>query len=180
MLKRAAETPVSAAAQAWRTKTSLSSELPLFEHTPFPLWMELRPAVSAGCGWFDMVPAYEAAMRSILITALSTFILVAGQSPCAAQTKTDEPATGAPGVITQGAAGVSVGGQAAARKGDTDDQGSAIVQGSSNVFINGKPAVTVGDRTGCGGIVVGGASNVFVNGKPLARAGDLTTGCEKN
>ncbi|CAN0195838.1 unnamed protein product [Phaeothamnion confervicola] len=94
-----------------------------------------------------------------------------------AQDKRSEPATGAPGVITQGSGNVSIGGQAAARKGDTDDRGSALVEGSSNVTINGRPAVTLGDRTGCGGVTVGGSSNVFINGKPVARAGDLTTGC---
>ena len=84
---------------------------------------------------------------------------------------------GAPGVIVEGSGNVSVGGQAAARKGDRTDDGQAAVEGSPNVFINGKPAVRVGDRTGCGGVAVGGASNVFVNGKPLARSGDLTSGC---
>ena len=83
----------------------------------------------------------------------------------------------APGVIVEGSGNVSVGGQAAARKGDRTDGADAAVEGSPNVFINGKPAVRVGDRTGCGGVVVGGASNVFVNGKPLARSGDLTSGC---
>ena len=99
--------------------------------------------------------------------------------PARAQDKAEPPTGGAPGVITQGSGNVSVGGQAAARKGDTTDQADQVVEGSSNVFINGKPAVTVGDRTGCGGVVVGGQSNVFVNGKPLARAGDLTSGCDK-
>jgi uncharacterized Zn-binding protein involved in type VI secretion len=118
-------------------------------------------------------------MRSLTLLSLLAAVAVAGITPCAAQNKPAEPATGAPGVITQGAAGVSIGGQAAARKGDADDQGSALVEGSSNVFINGRPAVTLGDRTGCGGVVVGGASNVFINGKPVARAGDMTTGCDK-
>ena len=109
---------------------------------------------------------------------LSTAALLATLPGVArAQNTQPPPATGAPGVITGGSGNVSVGGQAAARKGDTTDGATAIVEGSSNVFINGKPAATVGDRTGCGGIAVGGASNVFVNGKPVARAGDLTTGC---
>lgn len=84
---------------------------------------------------------------------------------------------GAPGVIVQGSGNVSVGGQPAARKGDTTDSSQALVEGSSNVFINGRPAVTAGDKTGCGAITVGGASNVFINGKPVARSGDLTAGC---
>jgi uncharacterized Zn-binding protein involved in type VI secretion len=120
----------------------------------------------------------ELPMRAIALP----LVLIFGTGavlPVAAQSGPTEPATGAPGVIIQGSANVSVGGQAAARKGDTDDRGSALVEGSSNVFINGKPAVTLGDRTGCGGITVGGSSNVFVNGKPMARAGDLTTGCDK-
>ncbi len=85
--------------------------------------------------------------------------------------------SGAPAVIVEGSGDVSVGGQGAARKGDTADDSQPIVGGSGNVFINGRPAVTAGDRTACGGVTVGGASNVFVNGKPLARSGDLTTGC---
>jgi uncharacterized Zn-binding protein involved in type VI secretion len=82
-----------------------------------------------------------------------------------------------PSVITSGSNNVSVGGQDAARKGDTTDASQAVSEGSSNVFINGKPAARVGDRTNCGGIVVGGAANVYVNGKPMARSGDLTAGC---
>ena len=82
-----------------------------------------------------------------------------------------------PSVIVGGSNDVSVGGQDAARKGDTTDAAQAVVEGSSNVFINGKPAVRVGDRTNCGGIVVGGAGTVYVNGSPLARSGDLTAGC---
>jgi len=117
-------------------------------------------------------------MRSFTFLSLLTAAMLPCSGPCGAQNKPAEPATGAPGVITQGAGNVSVGGQAAARKGDTDDRGSAVVEGSSNVFINGRPAVTLGDRTGCGGVVVGGASNVFINGKPVARAGDMTTGCD--
>jgi len=108
----------------------------------------------------------------------SLFMAVPVLALAAAQgwAQSTEPAA-APGVITSGSTNVSVGGQAAAAKGDTTDSATAVVGGSSNVFINGKPAATVGDQTGCGGIVVGGSSNVFVNGKPLARAGDLTTGC---
>lgn len=116
-------------------------------------------------------------MRYVTFSTYLAFITMAGLAPCAAQEKPQGPATGQPGVLTQGSEGVSIGGQPAARKGDADDRASAIVEGSSNVFINGRPAATVGDRTGCGGVVVGGASNVFINGKPVARAGDVTTGC---
>ena len=116
-------------------------------------------------------------MRAITLSLLPAFVTLFGIAPAIAQNSAAEPGSGAPGVITQGSANVSVGGQAAARTGDADDRGSAIVQGSSNVFINGRPVVTLGDRTGCGGITVGGSSNVFVNNKPVARAGDITTGC---
>jgi uncharacterized Zn-binding protein involved in type VI secretion len=82
-----------------------------------------------------------------------------------------------PSVIVSGSNNVSVGGQDAARKGDTTDASEAVSEGSSTVFINGKPAVRVGDQTNCGGVVVGGAANVYVNGRPMARSGDLTAGC---
>jgi uncharacterized Zn-binding protein involved in type VI secretion len=114
-------------------------------------------------------------MRTTRLLACLVAALAAPLTPASAQGA--PPATGAPGVITQGSGDVSIGGQSAARKGDTTDQGSALSEGSSNVFINGKPAVTLGDRTKCGGVTVGGASNVFINGKPVARAGDLTTEC---
>jgi uncharacterized Zn-binding protein involved in type VI secretion len=101
--------------------------------------------------------------------------LIAAAAPAAGQDRATGPAT--PGVITQGSGNTSIGGQAAARKGDAVSGDGAVVQGSPDVFINGKPAVTVGDKTGCGGITIGGSSNVFINGKPVARTGDLTTGC---
>lgn len=104
--------------------------------------------------------------------ALLASPVLAQQGPAASQ-----PSSPGPGVITEGAKGVTIGGAPAARVGDRTSEGSAVVQGSSNVFINGKPAVTIGDTTGCGGVVVGGASGVFINGKPVARAGDTTTGC---
>ena len=84
---------------------------------------------------------------------------------------------GVPGVVTGGSSSTSIGGQAAARKGDSTDAGGAIIEGSKDVFIDGKPAAVLGDKTNCGGITIGGAGNVFINGKPAARAGDLTTGC---
>jgi uncharacterized Zn-binding protein involved in type VI secretion len=95
-----------------------------------------------------------------------------------AQQRTDEAASQAPRVITQGSGNVSIGGLPGARKGDTTDRGDTLEQGSPDVFINGKPAVTIGDGTSCGGVTVGGAPNVFINGKPVARAGDLTSGCK--
>ena len=102
-------------------------------------------------------------------------ILLAGTAVAQADDAALPAAT--PQVITSGSNNVSVGGQDAARKGDTTDASEAVSEGSSNVFINGKPAVRVGDRTNCGGIVVAGAANVYVNGKPMARSGDLTAGC---
>lgn len=118
----------------------------------------------------------------IATTRLAAVSLIALSAMAAASIAQDKPATGpaqpaGPGVITEGAQGVTIGGGAAARAGDRTSDGNAVVKGSPNVFINGKPAVTVGDTTGCGGVVVGGASNVFINGKPVARAGDVTTGC---
>ena len=105
-----------------------------------------------------------------------TLALVLVVTAPVAEAQQNPPAAG-PGVITEGAKGVSIGGAPAACVGDRTSEGSPVAKGSSNVFINGKPAVTVGDTTGCGGVVVGGASGVFINGKPVARAGDVTTGC---
>lgn len=110
-----------------------------------------------------------------VISALAALSL-AGAPAVHAQTPSASQPAG-PGIITEGASGVSIGGQAPARVGDRTSDGSAIVKGSPNVFINGRPAVTTGDATGCGGIVIGGGSGVFINGKPVARAGDLSTGC---
>lgn len=84
-----------------------------------------------------------------------------------------------PGVITGGAASVTVDGKPAARVGDSTT-GGAIVEGSSNVFINGKPMAVVGGRTNCGGATVTGSSGVFINGKPMARQGATTSGCPGN
>ena len=116
--------------------------------------------------------------RSFVFGTIGTCLALL--SPAIAAAQTPSPATppqSGPGVITDGAKGVTIGGAPAARAGDRTSGGDAVVSGSSNVFINGKPAVTVGDTTGCGGVVVGGASGVFINGKPVARAGDATTGC---
>lgn len=112
-------------------------------------------------------------MHAFLVWATRIACVAAGAVIAVAQA----PQNNAPSVITGGSSNTSIGGQPAARSGDTTDGGNALVQGSSNVFINGRPATTVGDRTGCGGVIVGGAGNVFINGKPAARAGDLTTGC---
>lgn len=112
------------------------------------------------------------------VTALAILAACTVAGSALAQDRPVAPGAPAqPGVITEGAQGVTIGGGAAARAGDRTSGGDAIVNGSPNVFINGRPAVTVGDTTGCGGVVVGGASNVFINGKPVARAGDVTTGC---
>jgi len=97
---------------------------------------------------------------------------------CALPAAAQSPPSGAPGVITEGSKDTSIGGQAAARKGDrTSSPGDTVQGGSPDVFINGRPAATVGDKTGCGGVAIGGAPNVFINGKPVARTGDLTSGC---
>jgi uncharacterized Zn-binding protein involved in type VI secretion len=117
------------------------------------------------------------AMRFHIKSACAAILLsvIAGAAPLSAQAPLESGKV--PGVITEGAKGVTIGGAPAARAGDRTGDGDAIAKGSSNVFINGRPAVTVGDTTGCGGVVVGGASGVFINGKPVARAGDVTTGC---
>lgn len=114
-------------------------------------------------------------VTSRLAASLSLIALSALADCALAQDRPLAPAQ--PGVITEGAQGVTIGGGAAARAGDRTSDGDAVAKGSPNVFINGRPAVTIGDTTGCGGVVVGGASNVFINGKPVARAGDVTTGC---
>lgn len=111
-----------------------------------------------------------------LTVAIGWSALVAG--PALAQDPKTGLPPGSPGVITKGSGDTSIGGQPAARKGDTTDTSGTIEQGSSNVFINGKPAVTAGDKTNCGGVTISGAPNVFINGKPVARAGDMTTGCK--
>ena len=48
-----------------------------------------------------------------------------------------------PGVVTQGSRDVMIGGHAAARQGDSTNNGDVIVEGSKNVFINGKPAAVL-------------------------------------
>jgi len=114
--------------------------------------------------------------RALPGAAVLLGVLMSG-TPSLAQERTPSAAPSGPGVITEGASGVTFGGAPAARVGDRTSDGAPVAKGSSNVFINGRPAVTVGDTTGCGGVVVGGASGIFINGKPVARAGDATTGC---
>lgn len=81
-----------------------------------------------------------------------------------------------PGVVTGGAANVTIDGKPAARVGDTTSDGR-IVEGAQGVFINGKPAAVVGGRTDCGGKTTSGSGGVFINGKPMARQGDTISGC---
>ena len=61
--------------------------------------------------------------------------------------RAQEPVAGAgvPGVVTGGSSTTSIGGQAAARKGDASDGGGAIIEGSKNVLIDGRPAAVLGD-----------------------------------
>lgn len=115
-------------------------------------------------------------MRVMWTVVLCQVVLWSSAAVAIAQDNKGAPGT--PGVITGGSANTSIGGQAAARRGDTtSESGDSVVGGSNNVFINGKPAATAGDKTGCGGVALGGGSGVYINGKPAARAGDLTTGC---
>lgn len=117
-------------------------------------------------------------MSRLRVHGTAVALVLLGPAFAVAQDRPVTPAApSAPGVITEGAQGVTIGGAPAARAGDRTSSGDALAKGSSNVFINGRPAVTLGDTTGCGGVVVGGASGVFINGKPVARAGDVTTGC---
>jgi len=136
-------------------------------------------AVPIAALMFPPQPAFTGGFKvsNRFLATLCALAVPLGTAAVFAQDDRSGSAPGTPGVIIQGSGDVSVGGRAAARRGDTDDRGSALVEGSPNVIINGRPAVTLGDRTGCGGVTVGGASNVFINGKPVARAGDTTTGC---
>jgi uncharacterized Zn-binding protein involved in type VI secretion len=115
-------------------------------------------------------------MRGWAVCMMAAALAAAGSA--SAQDRPTDLTAPTPGVITKGSGDTSIGGQAAARRGDTTDRGGTLEQGSSNVFINGKPAVTAGDGTSCGGVTVSGAPNVFINGKPVARAGDVTSGCK--
>jgi uncharacterized Zn-binding protein involved in type VI secretion len=117
-------------------------------------------------------------MRKWALSTAAMTCIVFAAGVASAQDRTDGPPVAAPGVITKGSGDTSIGGQPAARRGDTTDTAGTIEQGSSNVYINGRPAVTAGDKTNCGGVTISGAPNVFINRKPVARAGDLTTGCK--
>ena len=83
-----------------------------------------------------------------------------------------------PGVVTSGAAGVTINGKPAARSGDTTSNGGpdGLFSKQRVVLINGKPAVVMGDRTHCGGKTTSGSHGVFINGKPMVREGDQTSG----
>lgn len=109
-----------------------------------------------------------------ILSGLVLVLAFAASLPVSAQER-----PGAPGVITNGSNGVSIGGKPAARQGDGTTGGNVVVEGSKNVFINGKPAAVTSDKTSCGGVVVGGGGNVFINGKPAARSGDQTSGCPR-
>jgi uncharacterized Zn-binding protein involved in type VI secretion len=131
--------------------------------------LPVRHIVACANGYQALPAEQRLVMRTMLFcqialaAALSTTVLA--------------QSTGAPGVITGGADGVTFNGKPAARQGDTTSDGSAIVEGSPNVFINGRPAAVLGGRTGCGGVVVGGAGGISINGKPAARTSDQTSGC---
>src|SRR5262245_58343429 len=128
-------------------------------------------ATVAGPSWRVGMPK-----RAVEIVACMVALLEIASTACV-EAQHSGGGTGAPGVVTGGSSSTSIGGQAAARRGDATDGGGAIVEGSKDVLIDGKPAAVLGDKTNCGGITIGGAGNVFINGKPAARAGDLTTGC---
>jgi len=81
--------------------------------------------------------------------------------------------TSHPGVIAgPGALNVLIGGQPAARVGDTHvcamppvagpHPPTPIVAGSATVFIAGQPAARLGDPNGCGATSVAGCLNVLI------------------
>jgi uncharacterized Zn-binding protein involved in type VI secretion len=81
--------------------------------------------------------------------------------------------TSHPGVIAgPGALNVLIGGQPAARVGDTHvcamppvagpHPPTPIVAGSATVFIAGQPAARLGDPNGCGATIVAGCLNVLI------------------
>jgi len=114
-------------------------------------------------------------MRVLIVLIAGQLIVCLTTGPAPAQQSVDHAAT--PATVTQGSDDTVIGGQRAARVGDTTNGAGALVEGSPNVFINGRPAAIVSGRTDCGGLAVGGAANVFINGKPAVRTGDMTTGC---
>ena len=61
--------------------------------------------------------------------------------------------------------------------GQANSQPGVVTSGAAGVTINGKPAVVMGDRTHCGGKTTSGSHGVFINGKPMVREGDQTSGC---
>lgn len=101
-------------------------------------------------------------MRKLYALMAAAGLIGLAAVPSPAQERTEGPPAAAPGVITKGSGDTSIGGQPAARRGDTTDQAGTIEQGSSNVYINGRPAVTAGDKTNCGGVTISGAPNVFI------------------
>jgi len=81
--------------------------------------------------------------------------------------------TSHPGVIAgPGARNVLIGGQPAARVGDTHvcamptvagpHPPTPIVAGSATVFIAGQPAARLGDPNGCGATITAGCPNVLI------------------
>lgn len=69
------------------------------------------------------------------------------------------------GPISAGSPTVLIGGQPAARVGDSCvcvGPPDTVAQGSSTVFINGKPAARMGDATAHGGRLTAGAPTVQI------------------
>ena len=61
--------------------------------------------------------------------------------------------------------------------GQASSQPGVVTGGAAGVTVNGKPAVVMGDRTHCGSKTTSGSHGVFINGKPMVREGDQTSGC---
>ncbi|MCC5913631.1 MAG: PAAR domain-containing protein [Balneolaceae bacterium] len=74
------------------------------------------------------------------------------------------PHVGGP-ILPPGASTVLIGGQPAARVGDSavcTGPSSQIATGSGTVFIEGMPAARIGDSTTHGGVIINGESTVLI------------------
>jgi murein DD-endopeptidase MepM/ murein hydrolase activator NlpD/uncharacterized Zn-binding protein involved in type VI secretion len=86
--------------------------------------------------------------------------------------------SGGGGAVSGGSPSVLIGGQPAARAGDSACPGEIIVNGSPTVFIGGKPAARVGDTSTGAGVLAMGLPTVNIGDSmtvaPGALAGGLT------
>jgi murein DD-endopeptidase MepM/ murein hydrolase activator NlpD/uncharacterized Zn-binding protein involved in type VI secretion len=86
--------------------------------------------------------------------------------------------SGGGGAVSGGSPSVLIGGQPAARAGDSACPGEIITKGSPTVFIGGKPAARVGDTSTGAGVLAMGLPTVIIGDSmtvaPGALAGGLT------